>query len=110
SQEQLFRNMLSVGVDLQPWVKKNLLVHQAWRPTQFGIEMHLLRIQRLVDELKPHTVVVDPITNLIEGATDRDASAMLMRLIDHLKSRGVTALFTNLTKGGESIERTQAGV
>jgi circadian clock protein KaiC len=106
---QLFRNLLSVGVDLQPWVKNNLLVHKAWRPTQFGMEMHLLRIHRLVQETRPHTVVVDPITNLVTSSTQRDASAMLMRLIDYLKGQGITALFANLTKGGVNPEATEEG-
>ena len=43
SVDQVARNMSSVGLDLNQWVEKGLLVHQAWRPSQYGIEMHLLR-------------------------------------------------------------------
>jgi circadian clock protein KaiC len=35
---------------------------------------------------------------------------MLTRLIDFLKSHGITALFTSLTAGGESLEQTDVGV
>jgi circadian clock protein KaiC len=35
---------------------------------------------------------------------------MLLRLIDHLKARGVTALFTNLTHGNLELARTDPGI
>jgi circadian clock protein KaiC len=35
---------------------------------------------------------------------------MLMRLIDFLKARQVTALFTSLTSGAEAIEQTAVGI
>jgi circadian clock protein KaiC len=107
STPQLFRNLLSVGIDLQPWAKKNLMFHRAWRPTQYGMEMHLLRIHRLVQEVKPQTVVIDPITSFLSNSTRRDTSAMLTRLIDFLKTEGITTLFTHLTKGGASLEATE---
>src|SRR6266404_1681339 len=49
---QVARNMRSVGIDLDQWVKKGLLVHEAWRPTQYGMEMHLLQIHKLVERVK----------------------------------------------------------
>src|SRR5262249_15804947 len=109
SQGQIARNLGSLGVDLQPWIKKNLLIHRAWRPTQYGMEMHLLRIHRLGEDFKPRAVVIDPISNLITTGTQRDTSAMLMRLIDFLKNQGITAVFTSLTHGGSNLESTQDG-
>ena len=47
SVDQVARNMSSVGLDLNQWVEKGLLVHEAWRPSEYGIEMHLLRIHKL---------------------------------------------------------------
>ena len=35
---------------------------------------------------------------------------MLLRLIDFLKSRQITALFVNLTAGGDAWERTDVGI
>src|SRR5580693_1139972 len=93
SAKQVARNMKSVGIDLKPWADKGLLFHEAWRPTQFGIEMHLLRIQKLIDEVKPQAVVLDPITNLVNSGTQNELYSMLLRLIDTMKSRGITAIF-----------------
>jgi circadian clock protein KaiC len=110
SGNQVSRNVGSLGIDLDQWVKKDLLFHRAWRPTQFGMEMHLLRIHQLVQNLRPQTVVVDPITNLITTSTQREVRSMLMRLIDSLKELGITALFTALTKGGNTLEGTEENI
>src|SRR5205085_8016906 len=42
-------------------------------------------------------IVVDPITNLINGGTGADVYSMLLRLVDHAKTENITALFTSLT-------------
>ena len=110
SRSQVERNMQSIGIDLKKWTKKALLFHDAWRPTQFGIEMHLLRIQRLIERLKPKCVVIDPITNLITGSSEREVYSMLVRLIDFLKGAGITAVFVSLTDGGDDLEETNVGV
>lgn len=110
SQSQLIRNMRSIGVDLQPYVDKGLLRFQTARPTLFGLEMHLATIHRQVDDIGPSMVVVDPITNFMAIGSELEVSAMLMRLIDFLKSRTITGIFTSLTGGGDALERTDVGV
>lgn len=107
---QLVRNMKSVGLDLKKWVDKGLLEFHSSRPTFHGLEMHLATIHKLVDKFQPMMVVVDPIGSLAEAGNRRDASMMLIRLIDFLKLRGITAFFTNLTSGGEAIEKTDVHV
>jgi circadian clock protein KaiC len=110
SREQVARNMTSVGLDLDQWSKKGLLTHEAWRPTQFGIEMHLLRIHKFIEKVKPQCVVIDPITNLMNGSSDKEVYSMLMRLLDFLKVSGITALFVSLTSGGGDTEQTTVGI
>ena len=107
STNQVFRNAAAVGIDLEHWVKKGLLFPRAWRPTQYGIEMHLLRIHNLIETLNPQAIVLDPITNLIGGSTQSEVRSMLMRLIDFLKEKGITTLLTSLTKGGAHLEATE---
>jgi circadian clock protein KaiC len=41
SQNQIVRNMRSIGIDLQRWVDKGLLRFHAARPSTYGLEMHL---------------------------------------------------------------------
>jgi circadian clock protein KaiC len=111
SLDQVTRNSLSIGLDIRPWVEKGLLQHRAWRPSQYGMEMHLLRIQKLVDELKPANVVVDPVTDFASGSTETAVHAMMIRMVDFLKQNGITAILTNLIKGGQkSLEETEQGI
>jgi circadian clock protein KaiC len=105
SKEQIFRNMGSIGMDLGRWEKKGLLHVHASRPTFLGIEEHLLSMNRLADDFKPSVVVIDPISNLTATGNFSDVTALLGRLIDYYKSRGITTLFTSLVARGE-IEET----
>jgi circadian clock protein KaiC len=110
SVDQVARNMSSVGLDLKQWVEKDLLVHEAWRPSEYGIEMHLLRIHKLIDAVKPEHVVIDPITNLITGGAQKEVYSMLIRLMDYLKGLKITSLFTNLTVNNNELEQTDIGI
>jgi circadian clock protein KaiC len=110
SESQLVRNMRSVGLDLKSWLKKGRLRFYATRPSTYGLEMHLAMLHKLVNEFQPRVVVVDPITTFLGAGTPVEAESMLMRLIDFLKSNGVTALFTSLIHGGNAPEGSQAGI
>jgi circadian clock protein KaiC len=100
SPSQILRNMSSVGIDLERWIKKGTLRIAASRPTTVGLESHLAAMHRDVDECKPSVVVVDPITNLVSVGESVAVKAMLTRLVDYLKMKGVTAVFTNLNTEG----------
>ncbi|HWM43929.1 MAG TPA: circadian clock protein KaiC, partial [Burkholderiales bacterium] len=110
SPRQLMRNMRSIGVDLEPLVKKGLLKIHSSRPTLHGLEMHLVQIHKMVAQLDPAAVVIDPVSNFIDNSTAIDTQSMLLRLIDFLKAKGITALFTHLTSGGGATEATDVGV
>jgi circadian clock protein KaiC len=72
--------------------------------------MHLVRIHKLLADFKPAAVIVDPISNLVDGGTALEAQSMLLRLVDFLKANQVTAMFTHLTSGGRPWEGTEVGV
>ena len=112
SQGQVVRNMRSIGINLEPWIQKGLLHFHASRPTQFGLEMHLVRIHKLAEQFKPQFIVVDPITNLTMGGSERDIQSVLVRLIDYLKAGKITTLFTSLTSGKNSAfgEQSEVGI
>lgn len=110
SPEQITRNLRSIGVDLAPWQEKGLLQFSAARPTLYGLEMHLAQIHKCVEEFEPSLVILDPITNFVMAGTQTQVKGMLIRLIDYLKSRKITCLFTSLTEGGDALEQSEAGV
>jgi len=99
SPAQLLRNMRSIGLDLEPYVKKGLLRIEATRPSLFGLEMHLASSFRAIEEFDPAVVVVDPITDFVALGSSYEVRSMMTRLVDHLKSRGITALMTSLSAG-----------
>jgi circadian clock protein KaiC len=55
-------------------------------------------------------VIIDPVSNFSSAGSGSDAEAMVLRLIDFLKSRQITAMFVNLTAGGDAWEHTDVGV
>jgi circadian clock protein KaiC len=110
SPAQATRNMRSIGIDLEKQVKRGLLRFEAWRPTESGLEMHLLQIHKLVEQHRPAVVIIDPITNLLLGSRN-ELHSMLMRLIDFLKTQQITAFLTALTSGrNKEIEETDVGI
>lgn len=111
SQNQIMRNMRSIGIDLEQWVEKGLLRFQNSRPTLYGLEMHLVSMHKSIEGFQPHNVVVDPISNLVTAASEMEVKSMLSRLIDYLKMKEITAVCTDLTNGGaEDIEHTDVGM
>ena len=107
---QIMRNLRSIGLDLEPSRRKGLLEVHAARPTTSGLEGHLLAMHRLIEERRPSVVVVDPISNLISVGTSVEVKAMLARLIDFMKVRQMTALFTSLTTDEGYPEGTDVGI
>ncbi|HUQ73563.1 MAG TPA: circadian clock protein KaiC [Burkholderiales bacterium] len=110
SPAQLCRNMRSIGIDLEPYIKKGLLKMQASRPNAHGLEMHLVLMHKMVNEFAPSAVIIDPVSNFVSGGSVGDTQSMLLRLIDFLKSRQITAYFNHLTSGNAAWESTDVGV
>ena len=110
SPEQIVRNMASIGIKLAPHVRKGLLQFHSVRPTLCGLESHLVTLHKLVTDYQPEAIIMDPITNLAAVGDDAEIKAMLTRVIDFLKSEGVTAIFTSLTSGGVAAEQSEVGV
>ena len=110
SPSQLRRNLRSVGLDLEQWEKKGLLQLHSTRPSAYGLEMHLTMLHDLITRFQPRVVVVDPITTFVSSGNSVESEGMLLRLIDFLKAKQITAVFTSLTRGGDALEGSQAAV
>jgi len=110
SEGQLSRNMKSIGIDLKRWADKGLLKILSNRATLCGLEMHLVMAHNAVNEFKPSVVVIDPITTLIGAGTDEEAKAMMVRLLDFLKNKGITVLATDLSSSTSQGDLTEIGI
>jgi circadian clock protein KaiC len=110
SPDQVLRNMSSIGIDLKPWINKGLLQFNAVHPLMHGMEMHLAAILKEVNRFKPDMIIVDPINSFITSDNDLEVRAMLTRMINYLKGKGITALFTSLTEAGNHLEHISTSV
>jgi circadian clock protein KaiC len=110
SPAQIVRNMKSIGLRLEPLVKRGLLRFHSQRPSHYGLEMHLATMFKEIAEFRPQVVVVDPITSLVELGTASEGKAMVTRLVDYLKAQQITTLFTSLTEGGHTLVDNVAAV
>jgi len=107
SPNQITRNMHSIGLHLEPFVKRGLLRFHSARPSLYGLEMHLATMFKEIAAFQPDVVVVDPITSLMDSGTDAESKGMVTRLIDYLKGGQVTSLFTSLTQGGHALQQSE---
>jgi circadian clock protein KaiC len=107
SPSQILRNMKSLNLPLEKWIKAGLLQIISVRPTTMGLENHLASMGQEIQDFAPNVVVVDPITNLISAGNQSSVKAMLTRLIDLLKGSQITALFTNLSLNNENQTSTE---
>jgi circadian clock protein KaiC len=109
SETQIVRNARSVGLDLEQWVRKGLLGFHCSRPTLVGLEAHLVEMYRIVQHVGPGTVVVDPITSLLQNGLQADVRSIVTRMIDLFKSTGTTVVLTSIAHGDE-LEQTKEEV
>ena len=105
SPAQIIRNMRSIGIDLQKWVDKKLLRFSARRPSLFGLETHLATMYREVTDFDPTPSSSIRCRHCWARAITGDVHSMVLRLVDFLKARGITALFTNLGVSSETTSR-----
>lgn len=110
SPQQLMRNMSSIGIDLTTPFKSGLLRLHTIQQAIFGLEGHLLHLHNLVADFHPSVVILDPITNLSAISNDVEIKALFPRLIDFLKNKGITTLFTSLTNSESPNETSEVGI
>lgn len=108
SEAQTVRNMKSVGTDLGHWLTTGQLRYIGARPTFYSLEMHLAVMLREVARFKPDLVVLDPISAFTESGQIGEVQSMLLRIVDYLKSNGITGAFTHLAHGAQT--ETDAGL
>jgi circadian clock protein KaiC len=110
SPNQIIRNMHSIGLRMESLVKRDLLRFHSARPSLYGLEMHLATMFKEISTFKPHVVIIDPITSLMDSGSDSEGKAMVTRLIDYLKAGQVTSLFTILTQGAHQLQSNETGM
>ena len=110
SPSQIVRNVGTIGLDLEQWVKKGRLQIHNVRPFYHGLETHLARKIQAISEFAPQVVIIDPISGLDTTGTPLEIKSALMRLLDWLRLKGITVMLTDLAMSGTALERTDAAI
>ena len=108
SGEQICRNARSIGVDLKRHVQSGLLRFEAARPSLFGLETHLARMHRDIERFQPSVVVLDPISALRGPSSEVEST--LLHMVDLLRGRGITGVFTSLRTDGTFEDADDLGL
>lgn len=106
SPAQLQRNLASVGVHFPEQVASGRLRLVSTRPSAYGLEEHLALLLHEVNDFEPDLVVLDPLSGY--GLDGADRQAMLTRMIDLLKARSITGVFTGLLSSAR--DETDLGI
>jgi len=93
---EVIRNLASVGIVLDRYVKNGLLRIVSVRTITGNAETYLLRIKTYAKEHGARCVVIDPVSTLSSSASELTAHSVVERLIDWAKSEGITLVCTSL--------------
>ena len=106
SREQLFRNAAGWSVDFEKMEQEGQLRVVCEYPEVMGLEDHLIKIKRIVDEFKPDRIVVDSLSALERMSTLKGFREFVIGLTSFIKHGEIAGLFTSTTPtllGGTSI-------
>ncbi len=93
---EVIRDLGSVGIRLDRYVKSGLLRMASARSITGSAETYLVRIKTLAKEHGARCVVIDPVSTWSKSGHDMRAHSVAERLIDWSKAHGTTLLCTNL--------------
>jgi len=93
---EVIRNLASVGIRLDRYVKSGLLRIVSVRTITGNAETYLLRIKTYAKEHRARCLVIDPVSTLSSSANELTAHSVAERLIDWSKSDGTTLVCTSL--------------
>jgi circadian clock protein KaiC len=104
---EVVRNLASVHVRLQRFIKKGLLRMVSARAISGSAEIHLMQIKNLAREHRARCVVIDPVSALSKSGNEIAASSVAERLLDWTKGFGITLVCTSLLhEAGLQVEGT----
>jgi len=108
---EVIRNLASVGIRLDRYVKRGLLRMISARTITGSAETLLVRIKALAKAHEARCLVIDPVSTLSKAGNELTAHGVAERLIDWSKADGITLVCTSLldemsgqTEGGTPLQ------
>jgi len=99
---QIMRNMRSVAIDLEQHLGSGQLTMYSVRTEVRSAEEHLVVLDKMIRELGPAALVIDPVSALRKSGGQLAAVDTSIRLLDLARSRGITTLCTSLVEDIEA--------
>ena len=99
--ERIRRNLTSVGIHLDGYLRSGLLRMYCGRTDATNPEEHLIRIAALLLEYQPSCIVIDPLSALAKSGALSSARAIGNRLIYQVRDHSITAFITSLVEGAD---------
>ncbi len=93
---EVIRNLSSVGIRLDRYVKSGLLRMISARTITGSAETLLVRIKALAKEHRARCLVIDPVSTLSKAGNELTAHGVAERLIDWSKADSITMVCTSL--------------
>jgi len=93
---EVIRNLASVGIRLDRYVKSGLLRIVSARTITGSAETYLVHIKSHAIEHRARCLVIDPVSTLSKSGNELTAHSVAERLIDWSKSAGITMVCTSL--------------
>ena len=107
SEEAMTSAMLSINIDLDPFIRDKTLQMITAMPESMGAEEHFFRVFWAIEQFEPDHVLVDAVSATLRIGTPQAAFEYMMRLINTCKERGITTLMSN-QGDGSTINRGQS--
>jgi circadian clock protein KaiC len=104
---EVIRNLASVGIRLDRYVKNGCLRMISARSIAGSAETYLVRIKTLAKEHGARCLVIDPVSTWYKSGNDLTAQSVADRLIDWSKGDGITLVCTSLLD--EMSNRMESG-
>jgi circadian clock protein KaiC len=104
---EVVRNLSSVNIRLDRFVKKGLLRLVSARTITGSAEIHLMQIKSLARAHRARCLVIDPVSALCKSGNEDTAHSVAERLINWTKASGITIVCSSLLDvSGPQLEST----
>jgi circadian clock protein KaiC len=98
---EILRNLASVSIRLERYVRSRLLEIYADQPQATSPEEQFVLMRQRIRAHRPGTLVIDPISAAIRMGGQSTVLGVAERLLAMAKSEGITTLWTSLYQGSE---------
>ncbi|KPA16386.1 KaiC 1 [Candidatus Magnetomorum sp. HK-1] len=103
SEGAVVNNMLSPGIDLESAIKNKYLRFLTSLPEAMGVEDHLFRAIRNIEDFRPQHLIIDAVSACKRMGTERSALDYIIRLINICKENQITTVLLNQSLSGDQL-------